>query len=1005
MNNLRKSLGILFPAMRISLALVMLTTCILLSAEMLGFTPNEDKYLLEARSKISESLAIQFSVLIPDQDIKKIHKLIRYIVKRNPDILTAGIRLESGKLIIQSSNHDELWQAHGNEKSASSHIIVPILQNKFVWGNVELHFEELKSESFLGFFDKAIFKLATFILLVGFFVYLAFMLRTLRQLDPSAVIPERVNAAFDALSESVIIIDEQEQILLTNKAFTKKIGCSAESLLGVKVSELNWQRISLQKSGNEYPWIEALKSGKGSVGAQLILKSDDNEQIKFVLNASPITGDSEKVQGVLITLDDITALEQRNTDLETMVVRLEKTKGKVQQQNKELHYLATRDPLTGCLNRRSFSDQFEDLFNNARDDGAELCCIMVDLDHFKAVNDNYGHATGDVVIKLLAEILESNTRQGDLVGRYGGEEFSVVLPGQTIEVAITVAERIRLRMKDESGKRFEGGPRVTASIGVASIFDNPANPDELNNLADEALYVAKESGRNQVVRWQPESKIVKSTENGEKESGENPKAVPAQAEVSNLQNRIDELESVASKFSEELEYAKSYDSLTGLPNQILFYDRINQAIERGLRHDQIAAVLVVDIEMFSQVNATLGRAVGDLLLQEVATRLNTTFRKSDGISRLTVSRFAGDEFTILLTDLTKEEQATWAVKRLLDVINKPAEIDGNTIYLSCYVGVSLYTADANTVEDLLNNAMTAKQYCKNHKSELNYQFYDQHIQDLSIKHLQLDKDLRHSIEQEHWELFYQPKQDIKLGKIIGAEALIRWNHPQRGLLSPFEFIDFAEQHGLIVPIGDWVIKQACMQLKQWLDEGIHDCKLAINLSSVQLMQPDIVEKILLTLAKYKVPPRLFEIEITETILMDNIQTAIESLQRLHSRGINIAIDDFGTGYSSLSYLKNLPIDRLKIDRAFIKDICNDDNDKKIVQTLISMAHAMDMFVVAEGVEEQSQFDLLSQYSCDEIQGYILSKPVPADAFLEILKNPQLPINTTQNTNQKIMVNS
>ena len=987
--------------MRISLALALLTSCILLSAEMLGLTPNEDKFLLEARSKISESLAIQFSVLVPDQDIKKIHKLIRYIVKRNPDILSAGIRLESGQLIFQSNNHVELWQGYNDKFSTSSHVIVPILQNNRLWGNVELRFEKLKGESFIGFFDTAIFKMGAFILLVGFFVYLAFMLRTLRQLDPSSIIPERVNAAFDALSESVIIIDEQEQILLTNKAFTEKIGRSPEALLGVKASELKWQRISSQKSGVEYPWIDVLKNGKGVVGAQLILKSNDNETIKFVLNASPITGNSDKVQGVLITLDDITDLEQRNTDLETMVIRLEKTRGKIQQQNKELHYLATRDPLTGCLNRRSFSDQFDGLFDTARDEGSELCCFMVDLDHFKKVNDNYGHATGDLVIKLLAEILESNTRQEDLVGRYGGEEFCVVLPGQTIDIAATIAERIRLRMKDESANRFEAGPHVTASIGVASIFDNPADPSALTNLADEALYAAKESGRNKVVRWQPELEVGKTAENSEVETTDDQKLASAPKEVNNLQTRIDELEGIASKFSEELEYATSYDSLTGLPNQILFYDRINQAIQRGFRHDQIAAVLVVDIEMFSQVNATLGRAVGDLLLQEVATRLNTTFRKTDGISRLTVSRFAGDEFTVLLTDLSHEEEATWAVKRLLDVINKPVNIGGNTIYLSCHVGVSLYPADANTVEELLNNAMTAKQHCKSHKTELNYHFYDQHIQDLSIKHLELDKDLRHSIEQEHWELFYQAKQDIKLGKIIGAEALIRWNHPQRGQLSPFEFIDFAEQHGLIVPIGDWVINQACMQIKQWSDEGIQDCKIAINLSSVQLVQPDIVDKIFDSLKKYKVPPRLLEIEITETILMNNIQAAMESLQRLHSRGINIAIDDFGTGYSSLGYLKNLPIDHLKIDRAFIKDICIDDNDKKIVQALISMAHSLDLSVVAEGVEDQAQFDLLNHYSCDEIQGYLLSKPVPADIFLKLLKNPQSPINTTE----KILVNS
>jgi diguanylate cyclase (GGDEF)-like protein/PAS domain S-box-containing protein len=983
MNTFRKSLGTLFPAMRISFALVMITSCILLSAEMLGFTPAEEKFMLDARTKISESLAIQLAVLAPEQDIKKIQKLMRYVVKRNHDILSAGIRLKSGQLVFQSNNHDELWQGYNSDLSTSTHVIVPLQQNGRLWGKVEFRFEQLKGESIMGFFQKPIFKTAIFMLIIGFFVYLIFMLRTLRQLDPSSVIPERVNAAFDTLSEGVIIIDENEQILLTNRVFSEKIGQSAESLLGIKVSELKWERLSVKKSGAELPWIHVLETGKSAIGVQLKINAANGKTLKFVLNVSPINSGGNRAQGVLITLDDITELEERNTELQTIVFQLEQTQDQIQQQNKELNYLATRDPMTGCLNRRSFSEQFQKLFNKASKEKSELSCLMIDLDHFKLVNDNYGHATGDVVIKLLGEILKSHTRKFDLVGRYGGEEFCLVLPGQTTDEAFTVAERIRLRIKSESSKRFEGGPRVTASIGIAGIFDNPENPDALNNLADQALYVAKESGRNRVVRWSAEPEAQPISESIE--------IMPQQAEsfqVESLQTRIDELENIASQFSAELEHSKSYDTLTGLPNQVLFYDRIQQSIERGFRLDQLAAVLVIDIEMFSQVNATMGRLVGDHLLQEVAARLKSVFRKTDGISRLTVSRFGGDEFAVLLTDLSQEEQATWAVKRLLDAINRPAEIDGNMIYLSCRVGVSLYPTDANTVDELLNNAMTAKQYGKKHQMEIKYQFYDKHMQDLSIKHLLLDKELRQAIKEDHWQLLYQPKLDIKLGKIVGAEALIRWNHPHRGLLSPYEFIDFAEQHGLIIPIGDWVIKQACRQIRAWIDQGFHDCKIAINLSSVQLMQPDIVTNIFKALDSYKVPPRLFEVEITETTLMDNIKTAIDSLRRLHSRGINISIDDFGTGYSSLSYLKNLPINNLKIDRAFIKDLQNDENDQQIVQTLITMAHSLNMSVIAEGVEEIEQFNLLNQYACDEIQGYLLSKPVADSEFLEMLRNPQ-----------------
>ena len=985
MNKLRKSMGLMLPAMRISVALALLSACILLTADMLGFTLDEDKVELETRKQIAESLAIQFAIMNPERDISGIENLIRVVAERNPAILSAGIRRADGQVVFQSLDHAQLSQGYDGAKSTSSHVRVPLFQRDRPWGNVELRFRPLKGDSFIGFTQKALFRLLLFIVLIGFFVYLAFMLRTLRQLDPSAVIPDRVNAAFDTLSEGVMIVDEDEQILLTNKAFSNKVGRETVRLLSTKASELDWEGVSKKRSGNELPWVEVLQTGNAVIGAQFNLKSDDGNIIKFAINASPILGPEGEPQGVLVTLDDITEVEAQNVELQTIVNRLEKTQAKVQEQNKELTYLATRDALTGCLNRRSFSDQFNLLFNAAREDATELCCIMVDLDHFKSVNDNFGHATGDEVIKMLAEILKKNTRKDDLVGRYGGEEFCLVLPGMPLDNAVKLAERIRLRVKDESNQRYENGPRVTASLGVASMHDQPTDPGNLNHLADEALYAAKQTGRNRVVSYASMATDEELTEI----KGLQPSAEPeVSGNVINLQHRIAELEDIATQFSSELEYSKSYDNLTGLPNQALFYDRIHQAIERGCRHDQLAAVLIIDIEMFSQINASLGRAGGDELLKQVAYRLNSIVRKTDGVSRLSISRFAGDEFAVLLTDIPKKELVTWAMKRVLDIVNQPVEIDGNTVYLTSHVGVSLYPTDADSVEGLLNNAMSAKQYSKKHKNEVGYQFFDQHVQELSVRHLQLEFDLHNAVEREEWALFYQPKFDLKQNIITGAEALIRWNHPERGIVSPYEFIEFAEQRGLIVPIGDWVIKEACRQLREWQDQGIRDCKIAINMSSVQLIQSDIVQRILNGLDDFDVPPRMLEIEITETILMENVRRAIDSLERLHARGISIAIDDFGTGYSSLSYLKTLPIDCLKIDRGFIRDICQDDNDQKIVQTLISMAHAMDMKVVAEGVEEQAQLDLLCDFGVDEIQGYLLSKPVEPEAFEKLIQQPE-----------------
>ncbi|MCP4432570.1 MAG: diguanylate cyclase [Gammaproteobacteria bacterium] len=980
MNAAIQNSGIISPAMRISFALVLLTACMLLGADFLGFTPQKNKFLIDSRARVSESLAIQMAVLLPDQDIRKMQRLVRSIVKRNQDILSAGIRLASGKLIFKSAMHDELWGGFSDSASTTTHVFVPILQHGQLWGNIELRFEAIKGETILGLFNRDIFRLIAFTSVIGFVVFMIFMLRTLRQLDPSAVIPERVNAAFDTLAEGVMIVDEKEQIILANKAFCDKIEKSATSLIGIKASELEWKSISSSISGKKLPWKKVIDTRKSTIGIQLMYIISRNKSIKFSMNASPILGDNDKLQGVLITLDDISKLEQHHADLKVVVDKLQKTQFQVQQQNKELTYLATRDPMTGCLNRRSFTERFKSLFQKAGNTGAELACIMVDIDHFKAVNDNFGHATGDEIIIMLAEILKSNTHSEDLVGRYGGEEFCLVLPRISDEVAVKTAERIRLNIIKESARRYEsGGPRITASLGISSLCDKPQSPEELNKFADEALYVAKESGRNKAVRWEPSAEETSSAD-------DKPVEKPDQETVTveQLISQIGILEEIASSTSAELEYNKNYDALTGLPNQVLFYDRMRQAIERGFRNNQLAAVLVIDIEMFNQINTSLGREIGDQLLKQFAALLNQLFRKSDYVSHLDISHFAGDEFTVLLNDFSKQDQVTWVIKRLFDSADEPFEIEGNTIHVRTRVGISLYPTDAGTAEELLSHAMTANKHCKQRPSSPNYRFFDPYMQEISVKHLHLEEELRKAIEQKQWKLLYQPKLDINKGIFTGVEALIRWQHPKRGLLSPYEFIDFAEDRKLIIQIGDWVIEEACKQIINLMSLGLKDCKVAVNFSSVQLVQPDIVKKIFSALEKYDIPPRLFEVEVTETAMIDNIETASESLKRLNMRGIPIAMDDFGTGYSSMSYLRKLPLNSLKIDRSFIKDICSDHNGREIARTIITMAHSLDLKVIAEGVEDQDQLALLTELGCDEIQGYLLSKPVAEDELVKII---------------------
>ena len=306
MDNLKKTIGLLLPAMRISLALVLLTICLIFSGEMLGFMPDKSKFMLDSRKQVSESLAIQFSLVAPELDPRKTERMLAALIKRNPDILSAGIRLENDQLIFQVGDHVKEWGDYDKQKSTSTHLVVPIYRNSEIWGNIEFKFAPLKGESLGDFFEHPSFKMAIFILVFGFFIYLTFMLRTLKILDPAAVVPDRVNAALDTLAEGVIILDEHEQIVLANKAFINKIATPMTSLLGKKASELKWQHVDDPLANIYFPWRSVLKSGKSSIGAHLKLITADGKLFKFVINASPIEGANDVTQGVLITLDDIT---------------------------------------------------------------------------------------------------------------------------------------------------------------------------------------------------------------------------------------------------------------------------------------------------------------------------------------------------------------------------------------------------------------------------------------------------------------------------------------------------------------------------------------------------------------------------------------------------------------------------------------------------------------------------------------------------------------------------
>ncbi len=429
---------------------------------------------------------------------------------------------------------------------------------------------------------------------------------------------------------------------------------------------------------------------------------------------------------------------------------------------------------------------------------------------------------------------------------------------------------------------------------------------------------------------------------------------------------------------ERVQHLAQYDALTGLPNRALVADRLRQALLRAGRDHTLVGVMLVDLDHFKRFNDTLGHTVGDQLLRDMAARLQQCVRECD-----TISRQGGDEFAILLPDLATSDDAAWIAQRMLDIVAQPCRLSDQELHTSCSIGISLYPRDGQSADVLLRNADVALYRAKD-MGRNNYQFYLSGATVLSRERLNLEAHLRHAVEQRELELYYQPKWDFHVGAIRGAEALIRWNHPELGLLSPVRFIPIAEDSGLILQVGEWVLRTAVREIGQMHRDGFAGLRVAVNLSARQFRQANLADLVREVLEETEFDPACLELELTETILMNPTDDNLTTLNTFKTLGARVAIDDFGTGYSSLSYLQRFPLDVLKIDRAFVMDLPTSTSSAAIVDAILTLAHGLGMEVVAEGVETIEQLAFLRDRGCDEGQGYYFGRPLPLTEFKSLL---------------------
>lgn len=434
---------------------------------------------------------------------------------------------------------------------------------------------------------------------------------------------------------------------------------------------------------------------------------------------------------------------------------------------------------------------------------------------------------------------------------------------------------------------------------------------------------------------------------------------------------------------EKLRQDALHDQLTGLPNRLLFTDRLSNAIERNQRRPENQyAVLFLDLDRFKNINDSLGHLIGDRILQVVAERLQKFLRPGDCIARL-----GGDEFAILLEDVAAAYDSTFVADRIQETVSAPIRVEGSEVYTTASIGIALSTSDYKSCTEMIRDADTAMYKAKS-EGRARYEVFDTNMHSAAVAVLEIETQLRKAIENNELSLRYQPIIDMQTFEVKAFEALLRWQHPKKGFISPVDFIPVAEETGLIVSIGQWVVEEACRQLAQWQQELSQSVKLTINLSARQFSQIDLIEQIDNAVTQYGVDPKCLKFEITETVIMDNAECINAILAQFQTMGFELAMDDFGTGYSSLSYLHRLPINTIKIDRSFISRLTNHTSDDDMVKTIITLAHNLNIDVVAEGIENHCHVNILRQLNCEYGQGYLFAKPLFADQAKQLLENPQ-----------------
>lgn len=977
------------PQLRLSLCLIALLLSTLLIADFLGLLPRPEAQQRETRKLFGESLAVQLSSAAGRGRREVIEDTIREIVNRNDDVKYAGLWIASGERVAEFGETGDL-KASFFGRSSTDRLIVPIFEQGRPWGEVQLRFAPSSDwgERYVGIPTLSL-QFMLFICASTMLSFYLLMRKALTELNPSKVVPQRVNAAFNVLAEGVVIMDEKRRIVLANQSFANRIGIDPAQLVGKQLDVYEWDLRGDELE--QLPWQSALERGEHIQGMPLKLNVDA-EQLSFSVNAAPIEDGQGQTKGALVTFDDVTPLEAKNGELASMLAKLSKTQEIIQNKNQELQLLATRDPLTGSLNRRSFMELYQQHYQQAQSAGRALTLLMIDIDHFKRVNDEFGHGVGDQAIKLLADALQRLAPGDDSVGRYGGEEFVATLAGMDLAAGLALAERIRAAIPELAHRQSMPFRTLTVSIGVASYAVDLGSPEELLDRADRALYQAKQTGRDRVCVFDPEYAHVAelpasgSSVNSESAAAALPVSDQADSQfqqklVEELKGQLDSMEGLVKHQAEELTHRAMHDELTGLPNRFLLLDRLQQAMRHSARNKNLTVVVSISLSAYPEVFSMEGGDAAEAMLKQASERLDAVVRAVDTIGfafneqALTLSRIAYNELAMLLIDIENVQSIPQILSRVTTALEQPFLCGSHEHWNKVHCGIAIYPHDGQDADTLIRNATLARSYAER-RSQLasGKAYFSKSIDQLATKTAQLATALRSAVENNELDVFYQPKVHAATGAVTGFEALARWHHPEYGQISPLEFIALAEQTGVITHLTDLVLTRVCSDIKVGL---LGQSRVSVNVSPIELGDPQTAGRLLDIVRQCEVSPQRIEVEIAESSVLKNLELTRSILSEWQSCGILVALDDFGTAYSSLNLLVAIPFDVIKIDRSFVLDIQQAPENRAVVHAILQMAESMGKRVVAEGVETQEELDCLTALGCQEIQGFFFSQPMPA----------------------------